>query len=445
MNITWIRISELLEHEIRQRMEEGRREETIEAAWASARREATGPTDLEARAEGIWQQMESSPLAPKRSAGFSLEAIRAACPNRRQRLNVGAVSEATLRDKVAGGWFGRAAGCLLGKPVEKTPREGIRELLESNRTWPIRDYITGNGIPAALAGRYPWNRHSGRESLRENIVCMPEDDDMNYPMLNLTVLERHGTAFTTDDIAAAWLEFLPVLSTFTAERVAYRNLLLGLRAPDTALRRNPFREWIGAQIRADLWGWISPGEPERAAEMAYRDASLSHTGNGVYASMFVAATLAAAFATDDAREAVVIGLSQIPGDSRLADAIRFSLGLPKREPEWERAVDDIYERYGSYHWVHSINNAALVVAALLYADGDFGKAVCNVVMGGWDTDSNGATVGSIAGVLLGRAALPAQWIDPLHDRIRSSMKGFDGSALSVLADRTFAQARNLAP
>jgi ADP-ribosylglycohydrolase len=323
--------------------------------------------------------------------------------------------------------------------VEKISREGIRELLESNRTWPLQDYVTAIGIPDALKAKYPWNRHSGRESLRENIMCMPEDDDMNYPMLNLSVLERRGDTFETDDVAAAWLELLPVLSTFTAERVAYRNLLLGFRPPDTAIHRNPYREWIGAQIRADVWGWVSPGNPERAAEFAYRDASLSHTGNGVLGSMFYSATLAAAFATSDVRDAVAIGLSQIPGDSRLADAVRFSLGLPKREPEWERAVDMIYARFGSYHWVHSVNNAALVVAALMYAEGDFGQAVCNVVMGGWDTDSNGATVGSIAGVLSGLGALPKRWIDPLHNRIRSSMKGFDGSSLSDLADRTFAQ------
>ncbi len=31
--------------------------------------------------------------------------------------------------------------------------------------------------------------------------------------------------------------------------------------PETALIRNPYREWIGAQIRADLWGWVSPAQP----------------------------------------------------------------------------------------------------------------------------------------------------------------------------------------
>ena len=34
-------------------------------------------------------------------------------------------------------WLGRAAGCLLGKPVEKLPLEGIRALARSTGNWPL--------------------------------------------------------------------------------------------------------------------------------------------------------------------------------------------------------------------------------------------------------------------------------------------------------------------
>ena len=89
-----------------------------------------------------------------------------------------------------------------------------------------------------------------------------------------------------------------------------------------------------------------------------------------------------------------------------------------------------------YHWVHTINNAALVVAALLSSKGDYEKAICNVVMGGWDTDSNGATVGSIMGTMLGAKKLPSKWISPLNNKIRNSLKGLDNSLHSDLAKRT---------
>ncbi len=119
---------------------------------------------------------------------------------------------------------------MLGKPIEKTPRSGIIELLSSNNTWPITDYITGEGIPDSLLKKYPWNKHSGKESLKENIECMTEDDDMNYPMINLSVFEKYGEEFSTEHVIQTWMDNMPLLSTFTAERVAYANAISGIHA-----------------------------------------------------------------------------------------------------------------------------------------------------------------------------------------------------------------------
>jgi ADP-ribosylglycohydrolase len=388
----------------------------------------------------LLDELASLPSRPdlQKTEPSELAAIRAARshPPNLPKLRL---SETDLLNRIAGGWLGRAAGGLLGKPVEKIPRAGIRELLESNGTWPLTGYITAHGIPEALQQKYPWNRHFGKESLRENIRSMPEDDDLNYTMLNLHIVETFGVSVTTEGIAETWLSMLPVLSTFTAERVAYLNCLRGYTPPWTATFRNPYREWIGAQIRADIWGWVSPGNPELAAELAWRDARLSHVRNGVYGEMFFAAAVAAAFVCDDPAIILEHGLSQIPASSRLAKAIRFAMTLPKLESTWEGAVDQLYERFGSYYWVHSVNNAALAAAALHYGEGDFERSVCNVVMGGWDTDSNGATVGSIVGTMLGASKLPGKWIAPLNNRIRSSMKGFDNSAIDDLALRTAKQ------
>jgi ADP-ribosylglycohydrolase len=255
-------------------------------------------------------------------------------------------------------------------------------------------------------------------------------------MLNLSVLESSGLEFGTDQIAETWLKMLPVLSTFTAERVAYLNCAEGFVPPATAFRRNPYREWIGAQIRGDVFGWVSPGKPARAASLAYKDARLSHVRNGMYGEMFVAAMLATAIAVDEPRVVIEAGLRHVPPKSRLAEAIRFALALPSTESTWEGAVDRLYERYGRYHWVHTINNASVVAAALLYGAGDFERSVCNAVMAGWDTDSNGATVGSVVGTMVGARRLPGRWIAPLNNRIRSSLKGFDNSPIDDLAART---------
>jgi len=442
MKISWISPEDLLRYELQQQREEGKDVAAWQARWEKIQRDAKDEAELRKQALQLLDELNS--VTPRNelihNEPSELEEILTQRPNATLALPQLSLSEEELYDRILGGWLGRAAGCLLGKPVEKYSREVIKEILQSNGTWPLSDYITARGIPEALLKKYPWNRHSGKESLKENIACMTEDDDMNYAMLNLHVLENFGQDFSTENIAESWLSLMPVLSTFTAERVAYLNLLAGRRPPQTATHRNPYREWIGAQIRADVWGWTVPGEPQLATARAWRDARLSHVRNGIYGEVFFAAAIAAAFHAKSIAQIITQGLAQIPQHSRLAHAIQFVLSLHEQEPQWERAVDRLYEKFGQYHWVHVLNNAALVVAALLYGKDDYEKTICNLVMAGWDTDSNGATAGAILGTRHGAHRLPAKWITPLQNKIRSSMKGFDNATFDDLARRTLQQA-----
>ena len=94
--------------------------------------------------------------------------------------------------------------------------------------------------------------------------------------------------------------------------------------------------------------------------------------------------------------------------------------------------------------MHTINNAAVVAAALLWGEGDFTRTIGLAVQGGWDTDCNGATAGSVFGAMHGAEAIPRRWTEPLGDRVRSALFGFDGARISELARRTAAQAARLA-
>ena len=63
-------------------------------------------------------------------------------------------------------------------------------------------------------------------------------------------------------------------------------------------------------------------------------------------------------------------------------------------------------------------------------------AIGLAVQGGWDTDCNGATAGSVFGAMHGTDALPEHWVEPLNDHLRSALFGFDNSKISDLAERT---------
>ncbi|GAA3557142.1 hypothetical protein GCM10022197_10410 [Microlunatus spumicola] len=341
-----------------------------------------------------------------------------------------------LPDRVAGAWLGRSAGCVLGKPVEKIPRAGIRAIAEETGNWPVRGYFTAVGLSPATAAAWPWNRRSAPTSLAENIDGTPEDDDLNYPLLNLGLLERRGTP-TTEDVALAWLADLPAGRVFTAERAAYRNLLLALPLADVATRRNPFREWIGALIRGDVFGWARPGDPYAAARLAWPDAVLSHTRNGVYGELWAAALASASLVADDVDEVLERAAAVVPPRSALAEAVAFGADLGRRPLSRDERLDALHARYGHLHWVHVLNNAATVACALTASGGDFTKGIAFAVMTGWDTDSTGATVGSVLGGLLGASDLPAAWTAPLDGRIATSLPGGE-QRISTLVNRTLA-------
>ncbi|MEU1038820.1 ADP-ribosylglycohydrolase family protein [Streptomyces sp. NPDC005907] len=340
-----------------------------------------------------------------------------------------------LDDRVLGGWLGRIAGNMLGKPVEQGDhwtRERIDRYLRRAAALPLTDYLPEPVDEAAGAALRPeW-----RQCVRGRIHGSCRDDDVDYAILGLDLLETHGFGFSTEQVGDLWLLRLPYLQTFTAERAAYRNLANGIRPPLTATYDNPYQEWIGALIRADVHGWTSPGDPRRAAAQARRDAVLSHTGNGVYGAMWAAALIAAAFTAPGVRHALDTALTVIPASSRLARTVRRVLTLHEAGLSWEDTLGTLAEETAGLHWIHTVPNAAVLTAGLLYGDGDFTRSIALTVRGGLDTDSNGATAGSVAGVMCGAAAIGPQWRDPLEDTVRSAVFGFDGVRISELAERT---------
>ena len=496
LRLTWVQPEDLIGHELRQAALDGRDARSVERRWheagghaapdragASAPRHHLRPLarcllDELASTQSALTAVEPTELSEIKKLSAAWRAPRPPLPARpaleyKERGGLGAAPpertappETTAPNNLHASWLGRAAGCLLGKPVEKLPLTGIRAIAQATGNWPLNTWFTDRNLPPDVAERHPWNRRSRATSLAENIDGMPEDDDLNYPLLGLLLLQRHGAAFTTEDVAWLWLDELPAGRTFTAERVAYRNLLDGIEPPETATHHNPFREWIGAQIRADVFGWTNPGAPAMAAELAYRDARLTHTANGVYGAMFVAAAIAhaatpapttahaaapplssthaaAPAAPTTVHATLRAGLAVVPPDSRYAQAIRFGVEAARAEPTGTPAgfatvVDTLHARYAhDHHWVHVLPNAALVAAALTHADGDFTGSVCRAVSGGWDTDSNGATAGSIAGLLAGSpAAIDDHWTTPLKNRLATSVADFDGIGFDELARLT---------
>ncbi len=446
MRLTWAQPEDLLPHELVQCVDEGLDTTDVAARWTAAGGTLTPavsgagpevPPELRALARTLLEELARRTALASGSATEpdGWDAVVAALP----AAPVLPLPDGDrMTDRLRGAWTGRAAGCLLGKPVEKIPREGIEEILRATGRWPLDRWFTAVGLPDDVARRWPWNRRSAPTSLEENIDGMPEDDDLNYPLLALTLLERHGAHFTTDDVAALWLEQLPAGRVFTAERAAYRNLLDARPVPETATHLNPFREWIGALIRADVHGWVLPGDVRGAARLAHTDARLSHTRAGVHGAMWAAALCSASLVCATTDEVLDAAATVLPPSGRLAAAValgRHAARVAALDGD-AAGLDRLHAGLGHLHWVHVLNNAAVIAFALAAGGGDLGRSIALAVTAGWDTDSAGATVGSVVGGLVGAGGIEPRWSAPIDGRIATSLPGPAEHRVDDLVART---------
>lgn len=337
----------------------------------------------------------------------------------------------TLQDKIHGAWVGRVCGCMLGKSIEGIHTDELIPFLRETDNYPMHRYIYRSDLTNDIIGKYRFG-FAGR-CYADEIDGMPVDDDINYVVLAQKIIQKYGRSFTPYDVSEAWLKYQGKNAYCTAERVAYCNFVNGFLPPDSAVYKNPYREYIGAQIRGDYFGYINPGQPELAADMAWRDASISHVKNGIYGEMFVSAMLAAAAATADMEDIVMAGLSQIPYTSRLyegAMSVVHAFHANVTQQDCFQMIHEKFDEYTGYGWCHTIPNAMIVIASLLYGGGDFSRSVCMAVETGFDTDCNGATVGSVLGMAKGIQSIPEYWVKPIRNTLHTSVFGMETVAVS---------------
>ncbi len=343
----------------------------------------------------------------------------------------------TLKSKIAGAWMGRVCGCLLGKPVEGIRTNEFYPLLKEMGNYPLTRYMLASDITEEMYEKYDF--HLRDKCFADTVHGMPVDDDTNYVVLAQKIIEDYGKDFKPHDVLKAWVKYQSRVAYFTAERVAFDNFIKGYEPPYSAMYKNPYREWIGAQIRGDYFGYINPGEPEKAAEMAFRDASISHIKNGIYGEMWVSAMIACAAVTDTIEDIILGGLGEIPHTSRLFDAVTGIMEDYKKGKSYDDCVNKIhslYDEHTGYGWCHTIPNAMIVTTALLYGNGDFGKSICMAVQPAFDTDCNGATVGSIMGMRNGISAIGEEWIKPVDDTLHTSIFGVGTVKISDMIEKT---------
>jgi ADP-ribosylglycohydrolase len=341
--------------------------------------------------------------------------------------------ETVLLDKIHGCLLGKCIGLNLGQAVEGWTKQQIEEEAKKADCYPVTYYFPANF-------RTPYTG-----TLQGNFDHYPANDDTDLMTVSLLTLRDYGVDFTPRQLAEKWVRHVGFACT--AEGVALYNFKRDIWPPQSAVMDNPYEQWIGAQMRAEIWGMVAPGQPQKAAELAHRDASISHVRNGIYGAQYVAAMASLAMTSSDIEAIILDALKVIPEHSEYAIAVRDVVAWHKAGHDWQTTWQLLDDRYGwnddgvrrggfvdsryntkeglyqweNMRWVHVIPNGAACVLALLCGDGDFSQSICIAAMCGYDADCNAGTVGGVLGAMNGEKAIPAPWKDPLHDRFQNGL------------------------
>lgn len=295
--------------------------------------------------------------------------------------------------------------------------------------------IIGAAVGTALEG---YTCDTLRKTFGEikNYVRKPNtyNDDITYEIAFLEAFERSGYNVTSSEIAEEWVSRIPF--AWSAEDIALKNIAMGIYPPESGYRSNPWREWIGAQMRGAVCGMVAPGDPETAARLAFVDGVVSHHNNGVIGEIFNAMLCSMAYVETDMRTIVKKAIDMIPAKSEYYTVVKFAWDACERSEDYLSAWKLCEQKYVQYNWIHAYPNAAAEVVALYFSNNNFDDCLNMISLMGQDVDCNAAQIMTLFGLAYGMDCIDSRWIDPIQDEFRSYVRGYEKSSISAIARKT---------
>ena len=326
--------------------------------------------------------------------------------------------------KTYAGWLGKVIGIRMGAPIEGWQREKI-ELFYGKE---MKDYVVDYKDFAA-------------------------DDDSNGPIFFIRGLE-HYKNLSAREMGYTCLNYIAKEHGFfwwggelSTEHTAFKNLFAGMEAPESGSAKvngMEMAEQIGGQIFIDGFGFVAPGNPELACQLAEASARVTHDFDGVAGARFIAACIALAYVKSNIKEIMEEALGYISKDGNYYKVVKEMMAYYEAGKSSDEAYGCLREKYwmDCYKGIcHIIPNAGIIAIALLYGEGNYLKTMELVNLLGFDTDCNAGNVGSILGIICGtyeeneRDGIPKHLITPIQDiMIASSVVG--SLNISTLSENT---------
>lgn len=309
-------------------------------------------------------------------------------------------------DQLKLSWLGQIAGGAFGTALEGYSADQIRAAM---------DRIDGYLKPISLY-----------------------NDDITYELAFLKALNS-DVPFSALSIAEEWAARIPY--GWSAEDVALKNIALGILPPLSGRLNNPYREWIGAQMRGAVCGYVSPGNAQHAAQLAFMDGCVSHHNNGIIGEIFNAVLTSLAFVENDVRALIKTAVQAVPYRSEFRAVVSFALECCERMDQ-EAARKACAKQFEQYNLTHAYPNAAIEIVALWFGNGDFDETMRIAAYAGLDVDCNTAMLGAILGAMPG-AHIPAKWLSPIGDTLITYVRGMREIGIDKLVELCIEGARKL--
>lgn len=311
------------------------------------------------------------------------------------------------QNTIYAGVLGKILGVYLGRPVEGWTYEKIMKTF--GEVYFYKNHKTGAPL-------------------------IVPDDDISGTFAFFRALEdnNYDPELSAEAIGDAWLNYIVENETIlwwgglcrSTEHTAYLRLKNGIKAPESGsekLNGKSMSEQIGSEIFIDTWALVNPNNPQRAAEMARKAASVSHDGLAIDAAVYLAVMEAMAFEEKDINKLLDRGLEYIdnPFFEELIKELRERCAKAK---DWHEVREWIAEYHGYDKYPGNcpmVTNHLTLLMAFIMAGDDFQKSIMIASSAGWDTDCNSGNVGCLNGIRLGLEGFEkgADLRKPVADRL----------------------------
>lgn len=240
----------------------------------------------------------------------------------------------------------------------------------------------------------------------------PSTDDTDFALLTAKTLLENNGELTIDNVVKSWIKYVGPNKELkrggASEIEGMANVKRGILPPDSG-KFNAYNISDGAAMRITPIGIMCAGEPDKAAELAEIEASISHWRDGIWGAQSVAAAISVAMVNATVDEIIETALSFAPEDSWLRFTLKKTIDIIEKHKTLEDSWTVLHNELWSTYKAAVPEAVSEAFAIFMLTKGDFKRGIIYSGNFGRDADTIAAIVGALSGALNGAKVIPDVW------------------------------------